>query len=768
MRLWRLFFFALILLCSDVLSSSAQRVDSIQVKSIRQETIGQGRSLFTGNVEIWIDRRVHVWADSVLFDQKNMRLYARGFDHDVICEDNDFLVLADDLILDLHKKTGSASRMRIHVNDGYITALCAQKKDGPTWEMSNVSYTACDGVGQHWSLKARSACVYGGYLLKIRDLSLNVGSVPILWLPMLAVPLQRQSHSGFLPPHFSYDYHYGIGLKQEYYCCISPHADLSFAVDWRDRRGLLFLNDFRWARSPTDYTVFKGYYGKIHGMLSQHGGVIDRRTLYRYWLCGDDIHAASIDDAGTILARLVHIDIGTDKRVGYHFFNSLDEVENCFNNLACWRVINGAGVHSVKFDAQTTKRKEFFNCQKTSCNLPEVLVDENDSIKRELAHNLTVLHVPHVEYNRGYQNIFPSLCYRYDFFIDQALFRQKERERFFNNNILICEKSVQPLKRGETIRAEWRGSLLGNYQVPGGNAVAWLKPIIQFRSHIRQKEASSINKFPAVVERELFTGSRGRLLWGAGVEYALRPCEYSLGGIDWSTQCSVQGEYIPRFLQEHWHYMDSWDRMYPAKRLTILLNNTALWQDYTLTWDIACGYDGYDAKDRFFLERANDQHVLPCVMDWYIQNDRFTLSIHQEYDVPILTLTSSNVCFSFTHKKWNWSCGYLYQEKEMQQKRLILSPMAHAWSVACSVPITKKVTLNYDGQFQVYGDGRRHVSPLIQRVGLRYKGHCWGIFLGFEEKRYQEYGICKTDRLVVFSIRLDTLGSFAKKMRNFM
>ena len=57
------------------------------------------------------------------------------------------------------------------------------------------------------------------------------------------------------------------------------------------------------------------------------------------------------------------------------------------------------------------------------------------------------------------------------------------------------------------------------------------------------------------------------------------------------------------------------------------------------------------------------------------------------------------------------------------------------------------------------------ITPLIHRVRLDYSGHCWGFYIGFEQKKFNEYGNTRNERAIVFSFRLDSLGSFAKKFK---
>ena len=54
---------------------------------------------------------------------------------------------------------------------------------------------------------------------------------------------------------------------------------------------------------------------------------------------------------------------------------------------------------------------------------------------------------------------------------------------------------------------------------------------------------------------------------------------------------------------------------------------------------------------------------------------------------------------------------------------------------------------------------------MSHRFSLDYKGHCWGLALGYEEKRYREYGNWKREHVITVAIKLNSLGSFAKRFK---
>lgn len=78
--------------------------------------------------------------------------------------------------------------------------------------------------------------------------------------------------------------------------------------------------------------------------------------------------------------------------------------------------------------------------------------------------------------------------------------------------------------------------------------------------------------------------------------------------------------------------------------------------------------------------------------------------------------------------------------------------------------------LGYGGFFtaeqNIIGWGGLKLSPVKHELRLEYRGHCWGLYVGIEEKNYRQYGYDKCDRIFVFSVYVDSLGSFAKKIKS--
>src|SRR5438132_519423 len=69
---------------------------------------------------------------------------------------------------------------------------------------------------------------------------------------------------------------------------LSPHCDTTIGVDWRDRKGIVFTDEFRWARSPESYTQINAQYAVERDRFLQKNKNVVKATDHNYWINGKD------------------------------------------------------------------------------------------------------------------------------------------------------------------------------------------------------------------------------------------------------------------------------------------------------------------------------------------------------------------------------------------------------------------------------------------------------------------------------------------------
>lgn len=740
-----------------------------------------GALLFKGDVEVLVGNRMHVWADTVRFDKKNKVLYANKKGSSVISiEDKDFLIFADALTLDFNNKVGSAENLRIHVQEGFVSAQKAERLGQHKWELTKMCFTACDEEQSHWKIKAEKASLYGGYFIRVSSMLFKVGPIPLFYLPSMAFPIQSNTRTGFLIPKFYFDYNNGIGIKQEYYMKFAQRCDATLGVDWRRRRGAVFSTEFRWGRSPWCKTHINGHYAVSRDTFMHKEGRVVKGTRHRYWISGKDFQGWD-NILGGKLNSLMFVDFGTDKRIGYQFFNTVDDIDDSFYNAWLLRLTRPQDHVQLHIDNISTSRKRFSDLTEADRKQISSVVEQVERLggevdaqasalwqKKTLENNVSLSKLPHLEWSTSALSGKGDLYYRHTMFVDQILLREQEKQRFLLHSLVAHEDKLIPLTTADIIRF--------NYQGAFGSFINWkdhcfnleVNPTLQLRNVTK----GSVARQKRVFEKTLFANGAARFFVDLGAEWALpEGFVASQNGLySHFFQPVLMWKYSPDFEQNHWYSVDRWDRIYAQNALSFGLRNNWRVGPMNLYLHMNQGYSFVSKQSAHPLIRGvSHSNLMPLMLEAGVSNEVVGLELEQEYDWTKFRLLNSMIQARFSAKKIYARLGYLYQHHALQYERTLLSNIPHFLYLDIQIPLGKHVTIGYGGQFYSETGSQfmqfSAIQPLLHAVRVEYKGHCWGFSLGYEEKRYREFGNNKHERAIVFSLRLDTLGSFAKKFK---
>jgi hypothetical protein len=759
-------------LLQAVFSHFASNIKVIRAQSISQNIIDQNTIVFKGNVHILIDHRLQIRADTVTFDKTAQIITATAEPpSSVVLEDKNFLTLATSLTINLKNKSGTATGLRLHVDEGYIAAATACKVNDADWEMRDIVYTACDGFKPHWHIAAHKATVQGGYFIKIENLSFNIGNMTVLSIPRFVIPIQGQSKSGFLIPRFTVDYAYGFGFKQDYYHYISPHCDTTFGIDWRYNKGVIFANEFRLGMSAESFSDLRSEYAVVRDRYIQKDNKIVKSTTRGCWVRGKDFRILPQVLGATAVNTLARIDAGSDRMIGYHFFTTTDDVEDTFCNSALIRLWYPTQLITCGIiDNTRTSRTTFFPIalDQAVFDLSTVLLTDKPALfKKSIEDSAEVTTVPQLAFNTTAW-LYGPLSYRHDATIDQALYRQIEVERLFVNTQLLLSSEPLPLQKIDLIRGNYSGRLACTLPVGNATITAHAAPRVQYTSHRLRNQNAHKN----VYEQGALAHGAYRFFMAYGAEMALPEQQWvNESAQKYFLQSRVHWDYMPYFDQSNWYYFDYLDRTYATHEIAWDFKN--IWQSpagISATFDISQGYDFYPSEKRFNYERSFDRYSLPLRYDFLLQFTTGGVAISQEFDWKRGALLQSQIGFNFQAERFSCNLQYVFQKRSIQYTRDLLGRIPHFLTMSLALPLTSHVMLSYEAQlyapkhdslFSFTG-----VQPLIHRVRLDYEGHCWGCYIGFEQKKYKECSIGRNEQAIVFCLRLDSLGSFANRFKS--
>lgn len=755
-----------------------ESVKVIQVNSLKQKVINFNRVLLEGNVEVVVDQKLRLWADVVEIDKEQQFLIAekRGCSA-VVIENNDFLILADKFFLNLDEKTGYAKNIRIHTAEGYIIAGHAEKTNEKDWKMEDMIYTPCDFPTPHWSIEARKATLHKNYFVRVVGVMFKFGKVPFFVVPYMILPIQKRSKSGFLFPRFSYDEELGFGIREDFYWSLFTRCDTTVGVDWKEKKGIAFLDEFRWARSQEAFTLANSYFALEKNAFIKKNNRIVKGTKKRYWITGKDFWTFKDPTPLGKLNSLLNVDFGTDKKVGYIFFDNIKEIDDVFYNYLVLRSGRKRDLTNFVFDGKNSVRRKFLPF--TDDQIKEILkvlpsdidINEEDifSKKIEIEDELTVCKIPHLEWNTIYKKLKKIFLYRHDIFLDWIFSRKRKREKFYINSEVVAQRDLINLDKADSVRLYYQAELQKSMKINGQIFNIYLHPNFQIRSNLKD---SSVRARKNVLEGHLFSHGAWRIFLEGGAQWFLPETLFENEDYKYSYyfQPIFKWNFLPKFKQDHWYYSDKWDRSYPQNRLEIDIRNNWYIDNIQIDFNINQACDFYNCSDIYPLFRSTDQkNFLPLKVDLNLYCDVIGLFVSQEYDWKNFQLIQSQINFNFNLNKFNISLTTVYQIEKLQRERELFSDMPHFVLFEISVPLSKHAILSYGGQFYSEKDSKlfpfEGLRPLIHKIRLDYQGHCWGISLGFEEKRYREYGNWKSENFFTLFIRLESLGSFSRKFK---
>lgn len=127
------------------------------------------------------------------------------------------------------------------------------------YSLSRATMTTCDYEQPHYRLEATRADVWPGEQVRLYNVTLRFGNVPVFWFPVLAWSLKdRESPVGVAVGHGSRE---GFFILTEYRISLNPNVQATVHLDGRTKRGPAVGLDFDYSYSNVVGSV-KGYYSR--------------------------------------------------------------------------------------------------------------------------------------------------------------------------------------------------------------------------------------------------------------------------------------------------------------------------------------------------------------------------------------------------------------------------------------------------------------------------------------------------------------------------
>lgn len=170
------------------------------------------------------------------------------------------------------------ARLFLKRNHFRLDSALIRKTGEQTFYAEKATITTCDADRPAWSFRARKINVKVEGVALSRGNTLRVGGKPVLYSPVLALPVLTRRQSGFLMPNLEFSNASGTILEMPVYWAISNHADATFYQNYLSKRGYMQGLDLRY-RAP------QGAAGDLRFIYLKDGRG-DTEFINRYWLAG--------------------------------------------------------------------------------------------------------------------------------------------------------------------------------------------------------------------------------------------------------------------------------------------------------------------------------------------------------------------------------------------------------------------------------------------------------------------------------------------------
>jgi len=198
----------------------------------------------TGNVTIdKMDK--HLSADYVRFDQKTMKVFAKG--HAIMTVGENILA-GDRMEMNLDTETGAVYNGTIFLEEShfYIRGNKIQKVGAETYTADKASLSTCEGDQPAWRITGRNLKItVEGYGF-VKHAALWAKKIPVLYSPYMVFPVNTKRQSGLLMPQIGYSDRKGEEVVQPIYWAINESSDATFYYHYMGRRGNKWGFEYRY------------------------------------------------------------------------------------------------------------------------------------------------------------------------------------------------------------------------------------------------------------------------------------------------------------------------------------------------------------------------------------------------------------------------------------------------------------------------------------------------------------------------------------------
>ena len=170
---------------------------------------------------------------------------------------------------------------------------------GPIGTLTDATYSTCPPGQRQWEFSAGRIAVNDKTATGVaHNVTLRLGGIPVIWLPVISFPTDDKRRTGILAPTIGRDDQNGLDLKLPVYLNLAPNYDATLTPRWLSKRGFMLNGEFRYltvrSRGNFSGTFLPGddLTDSDRSLLSWH----NYTTVNRHWYFASNLNNVSDRD----------------------------------------------------------------------------------------------------------------------------------------------------------------------------------------------------------------------------------------------------------------------------------------------------------------------------------------------------------------------------------------------------------------------------------------------------------------------------------------
>ncbi len=226
--------------------------DAIYLEADTGKIKKQGISTLNGDIIIQQNTTVFK-ADMAEINRDDEQINAQG---NVVLSDTNYELKSPSIEYNLKSKTGTIKDASYSVGKSGLRGNSTEIKkiDEDRLKLQNATFTSCPANRDSWHLASSDIVLNNKTQIgNAKNVTFNVGKVPVFYFPWLRFPMNDQRLSGFLTPSIRLQSNEGISLP--YYFNLAANYDATLKLTTINNRGVQLDSEFRYLTEKNKGTL---------------------------------------------------------------------------------------------------------------------------------------------------------------------------------------------------------------------------------------------------------------------------------------------------------------------------------------------------------------------------------------------------------------------------------------------------------------------------------------------------------------------------------